>query len=206
FFAQLTLLMLFPYLERAGLPAVLFRLCGAVAFCTAVYAVSERRAQWITALALAIPTGVMNVIFTLRPHSHVEVPTLAITILFLGFTLVSLLRAVLRAPKVTSDTIYGAISVYMLMAIVWGVAYFLLETLQPGSLAIDRTRHPDQKLDWFDCVFYSFVTLTSTGYGDMVPVTAPIRSLSILEAVSGVMYMAVLVARLVGLYARENLS
>lgn len=56
-------------------------------------------------------------------------------------------------------------------------------------------------MDWFDCVFYSFVTLTSLGYGDIVPMTAQARSLSILEAVSGIMYVAVLIARLVGLHS-----
>src|SRR5689334_15791585 len=156
FFVQLTLLTLFPYLERAGLPAVLFRLFGAIAFFTAVYAVSDRRVQWVTALLLAIPTGIFNVVFAMRPSSGIEIPTLALTILFLSYTLVSLLRAVLRGPRVTSDTIYGAISVYLLMAIVWGVAYLLLETLQPGSLSVDTVRHPALKIDWFDCIFYSF--------------------------------------------------
>ena len=66
---------------------------------------------------------------------------------------------------------------------------------------LDSTRHPNPKSDWFDCMYFSFITLTSTGFGDMLPMTAQSRSLSILEAVSGIMYVAVLVARLVGLYA-----
>lgn len=57
-------------------------------------------------------------------------------------------------------------------------------------------------LDWFDCVFYSFVTLTSRGYSDIVPMAAAQAwSLSILEAASGIMYVAVLTARLVGLHS-----
>lgn len=55
-------------------------------------------------------------------------------------------------------------------------------------------------MDWFDCVFYSFVTLTSLGYGDIVPMTAQARSLSVLEAVSGIIYVPILIARLVGLH------
>jgi len=69
---------------------------------------------------------------------------------------------------------------------------------------MDAVRHPNHTIDWFDCIFYSFVTLTSLGYGDMVPISAQCRSLSILEAVSGIMYVAVLVARLVGLYSVGN--
>ncbi len=130
-----------------------------------------------------------------------QFPLFIFTILFLGFTLVSLLQDVLRTPNVTLDTIYGAVTVYLLIAYVWGVAYLLLETLQPGALAMNATWHPNHKIDWPDCMFFSFVTLTSVGYGDMVPITPHARSLSILEGVSGIMYVAVLVARLVGLYS-----
>jgi hypothetical protein len=86
------------------------------------------------------------------------------------------------------------------MALLWGTAYLLLETIQPGALMLDTARHPNHHVDCFDCMYFSFVTLTSTGFGDMVPTTAHSRSLSILEAVSGIMYVAELVARLVGLY------
>jgi ion channel len=158
----------------------------------------------ITALILACLAGGFNSVFAFRPSHRLAVPTLIFTILFLGFTLVSLLRDVLRTERVTGDTIYGAISVYLLIAFVWGASYLLLETLQPGALAINTTWHPKHTIDWPDCMFFSFVTLTSVGYGDMVPITAPARSLSILEGVSGIMYVAVLVARLVGLYSSEK--
>lgn len=201
FLCQVLLLVSFPYLERPGLPMVLFRLLGAVAFVSGVYAVSDSRAQWITAVALAIPAGVLNAVFAFRPDPQIAVPMLIFTILFVVFTLVSLLRAVVRAERVTHDTIYGALSVYVLMAIAWGAAYLLLETVQPGAIVMDAARHPNQMMDWSDCVFYSFVTLTSLGYGDIVPMTAQARSLSILEAVSGIMYVAVLIARLVSIHS-----
>lgn len=201
FLAQVLLVVLFPYLSKPGLPLFLFRFLAAAAFIAAIYAVSEKRAQWMTALALAVPAAVLNSLYTFRPSLTFAVLSLIFTIVFLVFTLVTLLRAVLRAETVTLDTIYGAISVYLLMAMVWGTAYMFLETLQPGTLAINSARHPNHAIDWFDCMYYSFVTLTSTGYGDMVPATAQGRSVSILEAVSGIMYVAILIARLVSLYS-----
>jgi len=200
FVTQVSFVVLFPYLAKPGLSTVVFRLLGALVFVAAVYAVSDKRRQWITGLILAVPAGVLNAISTLHPGS-LAMPSLISTLMFLGFTLITLLRAVLRTETVTRDTIYGALSVYFLMAFVWGIAYLLLETLHPGGLSMDPVRHPNHAVDWFDCMFYSFVTLTSLGYGDMVPISAQVRSLSILEAVSGIMYVAVLVARLVGLYA-----
>ena len=204
FVTQLSLIVLFPYLAKPGLSTVIFRLLAALAFVAAVYAVSDRRTQWITGLILALPAGVLNTISTLQPGSSLVVPSLVATLIFLGFTLVFLLRAVLRTETVTPDTIYGAMSVYLLMAFVWGIAYLLLETIQPGGLSMDAARHPNHTVDWFDCMFYSFVTLTSLGYGDIVPISAQCRSLSIVEAVSGIMYVAVLIARLVGLYAARK--
>ncbi len=117
------------------------------------------------------------------------------------FTAVLLLRAVLRSDDVTYDTICGSLSVYLLMATAWGVAYLLLNFLQPAAFFMDPARHRNHSLDWTDCMFYSFVTLTTVGYGDIVPISAQARSLSILEAVSGTLYAAVLIARLVGLHA-----
>ncbi len=204
FFAQVLLVAVSPYLEKPGLPVLLLHLFAAVTFLTGVYAVSEKRAQWITALALAIPAGVLNALSAFHPDSQITMPTLITTILFLAYTLATLLRAVLRAEIVALDTIYGALSVYLLIAFVWGTAYMLLETLHPGALAVNTTRHPNQQIDWSDCMFYSFVTLTSLGYGDMIPVISQSRSLSILEAVSGIMYVAILIARLVSLYSTAN--
>src|SRR5215469_258173 len=201
FLCQVLLLVLFPYLGQSGLPVVLFRVLGAVAFVSGVYAVSDRRSQWITAAALLIPAGILNAVFAFRQNPRIAVLTLVSTILFLAFTLVSLLKAVVRAERVTHDTIYGGLSVYLLMAITWAAAYLLLVTVQPGAIVMDAARHPNHTMDWFDCVFYSFVTLTSLGYGDIVPMTAQARSLSILEAVSGIMYVAVLIARLVGVHS-----
>lgn len=201
FVAQVSFIVLFPYLAKPGLSTVLFRLLAALAFVAAVYAVSETRKQWITGLFLAVPAGVLNTLFVLHPSSSsLAGPSLVSTLIFLSFTLIVLLRAVLRTETISRDTIYGALSVYLLIAFVWGIAYMLLETLQPGGLSMDMTRHPNHTVDWFDCMFYSFVTLTSLGYGDMVPISAQCRSLSILEAVGGIMYVAVLVARLVGVY------
>lgn len=201
FLAQILLLVLFPYLEQPGLPVSVFRLLGALAFLSAVYAVSDKPIQWITALCLMIPAALLNTLFVLRPERKFAVSALISTILFLAFTIIFLLRAVVRSRRITHDTIYGSLNVYLLMALAWGTAYLLLETLQPGALSIDTARHPNHQLDWFDCMFYSFVTLTTIGYGDIVPITGQARSLSILEAVSGVMYVAVLIARLVGLQA-----
>jgi len=199
FVAQVAMLILYPYFTVPGWTFALFRVCSASAFLAGVYAVSDRRARWMTALVLAIPAVVLNCIAAVAPNARLTVPTLICALLFLGFTLASLFRAVVRAESVTQDTIYGALSVYMLMANVWAVLYLLLQTIQPSAFAMG-SMHQGRTIEWTDCLFYSFVTLTSLGYGDIVPITAHARSLSVLEAICGIMYVAVLIARLVGVY------
>lgn len=178
FATQVLLVVLFPYLAKPGLSTVIFRIFSALAFVAAVYAVSDKRVQWITGLLLALLTAVLNTWVAFHPGSSARAALgLVSTLIFLGFTIIVLLRAVLRTEAVTRDTIYGALSVYFLMAFSWGIGYMLLETLQPGGLSMDAVRNPNHIVEWFDCMFYSFVTLTSLGYGDIVPISAQCRSL-----------------------------
>jgi voltage-gated potassium channel len=133
-------------------------------------------------------------------------PTLLCAVIFLAFTLVSLLRAVLRTMKVTHNTIYGSLNVYLLMAIIWGFVYLLLALFRPTALlinAIPGSSHSIDSTDWSDCMFYSLVTLTSPG-GGLVRVSPEARSLTILENVSGVFYVAVLIARLISAYSEST--
>jgi hypothetical protein len=187
-------------LDRPGVPTLVFRSLAILAFVAGVYAISEKRGHWVIALVLAILAIVAYITLTVWPNPHLMAPALLCALIFFGFILVSLLRAVLRAAEVTHDTIYGALSVYLLMAITWSTAYLLLVTFQPAALVLDPLRDPNHTIDWSDCMFYSFVTLTSRG-GGLVPISPQARSFTILENVSGVVYVAVLIARLVGAYS-----
>src|SRR5437016_148538 len=124
FATLISLIVLFPYLAKPGLSTVIFRLLSALAFVAAVYAVSDKRTQWITGLLLAIPTAALNTWLAFHPSSSsLAVPSLVSTLIFLGFTLVTLLRAVLSTYTVTWESIYGALGVYLLIEFVCGSAY-----------------------------------------------------------------------------------
>lgn len=204
FTAQVLMLVLSPFLDRPGWPMLSFRVIGLGVLLSALYAVSTSKLTWMLALALAVPTLILNSFFAFHSGPTLLVPTLLFTIAFLAFTLVLLLRRVMTVNRVTSDTIFGAISVYLLVALTFGVGYLLMVTLQPGALQPIPGRYPNHSLGWDDCLFYSYTTLTSVGYGDIVPVTPHARSFSVLEAMTGIMYIAVLIARLVGLYSAER--
>jgi hypothetical protein len=103
---------------------------------------------------------------------------------------------VYRTGPVTHHRIQGAVAVYLLLGLMWASAYALLHHLRPGAF----TGSPDAAALPQTWIYYSFVTLTTTGYGDISPVHPVARSLAIAEAVAGQLYIAVTLARLVALY------
>ncbi len=112
---------------------------------------------------------------------------------------VLILAHIAREREVTANTIYAALCVYLLMALGWAFGFSLLELLQPGSF-----NFPDMPVEGHHfilarLIYFSHVTITTVGYGDITPKSFPARNLSNVEAIMGQIYMTVLVARLVSL-------
>jgi len=193
--ALVILIVVYPFIQgilvfNVMLTAVLF---------TALYAVSERKRQRVVALLLGVPWFIALWLYQLgSDHVAVAVLSPALGFLFLGYVTQVLLRHVIQADRVDAEMIYGAIAGYLLLGLIWAMLYAVIETLQPGSFALTATNADTRP--WDDLLYYSFVTLTTLGYGDVLPLSTRVRSLAILEAVTGVFYVAVLVARLVSLY------
>ncbi|HVN39096.1 MAG TPA: potassium channel family protein [Myxococcota bacterium] len=110
------------------------------------------------------------------------------------------LSFVLAAEDVDAEHISAALCVYFLVGLGFGAFFASLDFVEPASLAGARATGA---LTLADSVYFSFVTLATLGYGDIVPASLAARSLAVLEAVFGQLYLAVLVARLVSIYARE---
>lgn len=171
----------------------------------AAYTVINRKHVFILALILLV-AGLAFVFTTLRVEGTVGLVTGCLCYVgFLGIVIYSILREVLTLKEVSFDAISGALNGYLLMGIMWGFAYQAVEASWPGSF--------DLGLDVFTKVagsnyvaphlasllYFSFVTITTTGYGDITPISAVAGQLAITEAVVGQFYMVVLVARLVSL-------
>ena len=109
-----------------------------------------------------------------------------------GLLSLVVLAQVMASGPVTMHRILGAIAVYLLLGLTWAGAYNLVALLDPGAFS-----SPEPSLG--DLLYYSFVTLTTVGYGDITPVTQAARSLAMLEALIGQLYPAILLARLVSL-------
>lgn len=128
-------------------------------------------------------------------------PMLVTNLAFFGFTAGAVFAAVTRHQDVSADTISGGISVYLLMAVVWALLYQLVELSEPGSF---RMLDPNASPSLRDVLYFSVVTMTTLGYGDITPLSSGARSLASGEAVFGQLFVAIFIARLVGLYAAQQ--
>jgi len=120
-------------------------------------------------------------------------------VIVFAYVVAAIFLYLIRQEEVTGDMIMAAASEYILIGIMFTYIYFLLEAVYPGSFSL-----PHKKLDRSTFLYFSFVTLTTTGYGDILPVSHQARSFAIFEQVTGQLFVAVLVARLVSLYTARK--
>lgn len=113
-----------------------------------------------------------------------------------------LMQRILSSKIVTSHTILNAISAYIFLGLIWASMYAIM--LQYNGEALNTSINlEDFSGKWDGCVYYSFTTITTLGYGDITPATPIARSLSLIEAIIGPLYLTITIARLVGLYKRS---
>ena len=152
--------------------------------------------------ALAIP-----LLASLWSAYFIKIPYFQLTghicgVLCMAFMVIIILSYIIKVKNVTADIIFGAIVVYLLMALMWGFMYSVVEDLHPGSFIIPEGPIKEGR---FLLIYFSFVTLATLGYGDITPLTALACSLSILEAIIGQIYLVVVVAWLVGIFVSQSL-
>lgn len=191
--------------------------------------ISNRRRELIAGICLAVPAVVLSWAGLGLGRFHFYVASQYVYMAFFLYLAVLILRWTLSQHEIDAETIYGAVSVYLLMALVWGLAYYSIVLTSPGSFHfpdedqlgdVQRARAAPVESggaalirpDWGEVsqtaqgtmMYYSFVTLTTLGYGDIYPTSDSTRILAMLEATLGQLYLVILVARLVGLYASQE--
>jgi hypothetical protein len=164
---------------------------------------ASTRRRLIAALLLGVPAVLGRFITAVWPDPPATVVTaiFAATDLFVVYIVYHILRDVMSAQRVTVETLKGAICIYLLMGAAWSIAYEFLEYAQPGSFSFPSTASVSAVEASESLYYFSFVTLTTLGYGDITPVSRYARHLAMLEAIVGQLFVAVMIARLVGLLA-----
>jgi voltage-gated potassium channel Kch len=165
------------------------------------YALSERRHLFTIAIVLSGISIISTVLVLVFAQHWAVIVSHICLFLLIAFFSISILAYVLRSGRVTADKIFAAICVYMLIGYAWAFAYVLADEIQPGSFAgPPDTARSNYVARVMQMRYFSFMTLTTVGYGDVVPRSSAARTMAALEAIMGQLYLTVLVARLVGLH------
>jgi voltage-gated potassium channel Kch len=169
--------------------------------CWSVYSLEFERRLLVPAIALALP-GIALMWLGARSDGVSFLRCLCIAA-FLVYVVVAIMRYIFRQRLVNPDIIAGSIVVYLLMALAWSFAYQMIELLGPGSFSLNN--HP-AALTASEFLYFSLVTITTVGYGDIAPVSPIARAFANLEAVVGQLFLVILVSWLVGMYVSRRSS
>jgi voltage-gated potassium channel len=198
-----------------GPPGLVSRLlilaCFSLMLLSALFAISCSHRHLVVASILSIPSIVLQSAHAVRPSDLVGAWGDAFTVLYLWYIISLVIQALFQKRTVTADTICASLCVYLLLGLCWAYIYTFVEYQLPGSFSIsDVHMSVPGELNVSGshmgfAVYYSFVTLSTLGYGDVLPVNSISRAFSYSEAIAGQIYLAILVARLVGLHISQTL-
>jgi len=176
-----------PFLEEVLFTAI---------FAYSIYSLGLGRRLMALGLCLAIPAVLFIWLGVRRPESGFALASHLCGAGFIALIVFLILRHIFRRRDVDADTIAASIVAYLLMAVMWGLVYQVIHILIPGSFHFPAGTEPNPTV----FRYFSLVTITTVGYGDMVPLSKAARGFANLEAVVGQIYLVILVSWLVGMY------
>jgi hypothetical protein len=177
-----------------------------------ILAVGGHRRVLKFGLGLAIPVLLLDLATLWLWPGQLALVRHGTRVLFVGFVIVELLRHLFRPRRITFDTISASLCVYLLLGVWWANVFTVIETAAPGSFVETAGQHggptawADEGTRSFRLLYFSYVTLSSVGYGDILPRTTLARMCAITEAMMGQGYLLIMVSRLVGIQVSQSQS
>lgn len=216
--------MVRPLIGDAGFGPAVFSISMLVLLLVALYNVdvdelvgeretllAERRRRSIIGWTLAAPAIAERLAVTFAPSPSLYLAGSILWMLLVAFITWNQLRAVLKQKEVTREVISMSISVYLLLGLTWGFVYIVLNHLQPHAFSLGGAPTPisgpaSEQQIFPVLVYFSLTTLSTIGFGDITPVTLLARYAAVAEGITGQFYLAILVARLVGMQMSQSAS
>lgn len=204
--ALLALCLMAPLLTGGELKGGLLDAAMSSIVMTGLYAADPGRKALVIGFALACVTLATHRMVTLFHFEPLHIAHYAMILAVLVYTARTILWAVIRDSRVTIETIKGAVCVYLLIGLIWVYVFAMIDVTFPGSLRLPEppggrpAGHLLVRQDLHRLLYFSFCTLTTLGYGDIIPLRGVAQTACYLEAVIGQVFLTVLVARLVGMH------
>jgi len=190
-----------PFVEELEGGGLILSVLFSLVLLAAVFAVADRKRTLAVALVLALPAITARWINFFQPRVVHPTVFLVCALLLLAFVIGHLLQFILRAPVVNVEVLCASIAAYLMLGLMWTVAYWFVDQVTPGGAFSFNTERGAHSMNGFTGFYFSFITLSTVGYGDITPVSQAARWLAAMEAMTGLLYVAVLIARLVSLYS-----
>ncbi len=194
-FTFLLVLVVYPFIDHFQLLHIDFilNIFITLLLISCIHALSTSHHEAIVACIVILPAIFMDWVGVFSESRHVEVIVDIYKIVAFSYICFGLLRYALRAGVVDREKIAAAVNVYLFLGLIWRDLYSLVSLLIPSA-------YNSELLNQTDFLYYSFVTLSTLGYGDVLPIVGPTKALAYIEAIIGQLYLTILVARLVGLH------
>ena len=156
------------------------------------------------AIGLAAAGIVLSILTASTPGDSYAISSFFAAAGFIAIAVWCIGSQVMIGTEVSANRVVGAITLYLLFGVLWAITYAVIESFAPGSFGgLSEPLTQGWSSDW---LYFSFVTMTTLGYGDIVPLSATVRTLAYMQAVFGQFYLAILVAGLVGAYIARHLK
>lgn len=206
--AQLVVVLAYPFLDSSVAGRAVVGVVQMVVVLTAVWAVRRTPVLSWVALVFGVPALLLTVVEAIDQNSDAVVLASAVFHApFYLFVSYAMLRYLFHDDRVTRDELFATAAAFTVVAWAFAYLYAAAQVLWPGSFvgysSPDISSAQADPIAWYELLYLSFTTLTSVGLSDIYPVVDHARSLVMVEQIAGVFYIALVVARLVGLTARR---
>jgi hypothetical protein len=198
--SQLLVILAFPWLEHSVAGNLVLDALHLTVIVLVVRAVGRTPGRQQVAFVLATLVVLTQGAYFLTGKGDLGAVALLALCAFQVYAIWCLLQYVMLDEVVTTDELFAAASMYVLLAMAFACLFSVLEHFAAGSFFINPANNVDGEVNWWDLVYFSFTVITSVGFGEITPVTSHARSLVMVEQVLGVLFVALLIARLTGIY------
>ena len=197
----LLVIVIYPVLDHGELRRLVLGVLFFVPVILATVRMSQMKVWVWPSVLLMSGAFIFAVVSTLFPNPALIGIQWGMLTLFFGVSVIALFSYLKNAHSVLNAHLYTAVSIYLLLGMLWFALYTAIEAFYPGSFLRSSSLVIDRQSE---LLYFSLITLSTIGYGDIVPLYSEVRILAALEGVTGVLYVAITVALLVSAYGQKS--